>query len=150
MPIMAAHERSDARGAARLLASMALECIDNPKVASDQEVILNNVYRLLESYRSDEFFGLEPPTRKSTQSAAEKLTLIPPMERHVREVREALEQARAAAFAGQSKDRAIASIEKVLRAVAYPERTDKSKVAVKDRKRASLFFQKLIEQLQLG
>jgi hypothetical protein len=32
----------------------------------------------------------------------------------------------------------------------YPERTDKSKLAVKDRKRASLFFQKLIEQLQLG
>jgi hypothetical protein len=150
MPIMAAHERSDARGAARLLASMALECIDNPKVASDQEVALNNVYRLLESYRSDAFFGREPLTQQRSQGNAEKLTLIPPMERHVREVREALERARVAAFSGQSKDKAIASIEKVLRAMAYPKVKNKPKLSMSDRKQAALFFKTFIEQLQLG
>jgi hypothetical protein len=147
---MAIHERSDARGSARLLAMMALECIDHPEAATDQEVVLNNVYRLLENYRSDQFFGLEPPTRRSAQPLPQKLTLIPPMERHVREVRQALEEARAVAFLGQSKEHAIASIEKVLRAVAYPELKEKSKPTAQDRKRAALFFKKLIEQLQLG
>jgi hypothetical protein len=150
MPIMAAHQRSDARGAARLLAGMALECINNPKVASDQEVALNNVYRLLESYRSDAFFGLEPLTQQRPQPSSEKLTLVLPMERHVKEVKEALERARAAAFSGQSKDRAIASIEKVLRAVAYPKLKIRPKPSVNDRKQAALFFKKFIEQLQLS
>jgi hypothetical protein len=147
MPIMAAHERSDARGAARLLASMALECIDDPKNASDQEVTLNNLYSLLESYRSDVFFGLEAPARRSSSPAVEKLTLIPQTERHVGEVRDALEKARVAAFAGESKERAIASIEKVLRAIAYPKMKSRTKLTAKDRSRVTLFFKKFIEQL---
>jgi len=147
---MAAHERSDARGAARLLASMALDCIGNPAIAGDQEVALNNVYRLLESYRTNAFFGLESPREQPTHDAAEKLTLMPPMERHVKEVRDALEQARAAAFAGKSKDQAVALIEKVLRAVAYPNLKDRPKPSAQDRKKATLFFKKLVEQLQLG
>jgi hypothetical protein len=93
---------------------------------------------------------LEPLIQGPPQAVAEKLTLIPPMERHVREVRDALERARAAAFSGQSKDRAIASVEKVLRAVAYPKLKTKPKLSASDRKKAALFFKKFIEQLQLA
>jgi hypothetical protein len=141
---MAAHERSDARGAARLLALMALDCIDNPKVAVEQEVALNNVYRLLESYRSNAFFGLDTP-RQPFRRISDKLALTPPKERHVTDVREAIEQARLTVFANQSKDRAIESVEKVLRALAYPER--ERKPSPTDQKKAAQFFKTLLKQL---
>jgi hypothetical protein len=57
MPIMAAHGRSDARGTARLLANMALASIDNPRRGEPQEVALNNMYRLLQSFRKDTFLA---------------------------------------------------------------------------------------------
>lgn len=114
MPIMAAHGRSDARGTARLLANMALESINNPKQGEPQEVALNNMYRLLQSFRKDTFFGREAPA-DVPRSSAEKLTLRPPMERNVRDVKQALEEAVTVAFAGQSKDAAIEVVENVLR-----------------------------------
>jgi len=141
---MAAHERGDARGAARLLALMALDCIDNPEMAAEQEVALNNVYRLLESYRSNVFFGLDTP-RQPFGRISDKLALTPPKERHVRDVREAIERARLAVFAKQSKERAIESVERVLRSIAYPERKVRSSPA--DKKKAALFFKTLLEQL---
>ena len=51
MPIMAAQGQNDARGTARLLAIAARDCVSNPTVATEQTVVLNNVYRLLEAYR---------------------------------------------------------------------------------------------------
>jgi hypothetical protein len=146
MPIMAAHERSDARGAARLLALMALDCIDNPEAAVEQEVALNNVYRLLESYRSDVFFGLDTP-RQPFRRISDKLALTPPRERHVGDVRDAIEQARLAVFAEQSKDDAIASIENVLRSLAYPTRKDLKRPSPADRKNAAKFFKTFLKQL---
>jgi hypothetical protein len=143
MPIMAAHERSDARGAARLLAHMALECIDNPKAAVNQEVALNNVYRLLESYRSNAFFGIDAP-RQPFRRFSDKLALTPPRERHVRDVREAIERARLEVFSDQPKDQAIESVERVLRALAYPQ---KERFSADDKKRASRFFKALLEWL---
>src|SRR6266542_192661 len=123
MPIMAAHSRSDARGTARLLATMAFASIDNPKGDEPEEVTLNNVYRLLQSFRKDAFFGRETSEDSRPPSAAEKLTLRPPVERNVREVREALEQAAAVAFEGQSQNDAIEVVENVLRWIAYPKKS---------------------------
>jgi hypothetical protein len=145
MPIMAAQGRSDARGAARLLASLALNCIDNPKVARDQQVALNNVYRLLESYRGNVFFGLEPPREQPKQSASQKLTLRTPIERHVKEVRDALEEARRIVFAEDTKDVAIETIEKVLRSVAYPKK--QATFSAADRQKATAFFKEVVERL---
>jgi hypothetical protein len=146
MPIMAAQGRSDARGAARLLAGLALDCIDNPKVAREQQVALNNVYRLLESYRSNVFFGLEPPREQPKQNASQKLTLRTPIERHVKEVRDALEEARQTVFTEDTKDHAIETIENVLRSVAYPK-SKSARLSVADREKVTAFFREVVERL---
>lgn len=145
MPIMAVDERNDARGAAYLLASTARECIDNPKIAQECEIALNNVYRLLEAYRVNEFFGVEPPVKQNPRGVAEMLTLLPPAERHVKEVRDALDGAKKTIFKDQSKDDAIEAIEDVLRLVAYPQ--PNQEIADKDRTQASLFFEQVLKRL---
>ena len=144
MPIMAAHGRSDARGTARLLANMALASIDNPRRGEPQEVALNNMYRLLQSFRKDAFFGQESSGERP-QNPTEKLTLRPPVERNVREVREALEQATRVAFEGRSKDEALEAVENVLRSVAYPRVSDPP--SADDRQRVISFFRALVERL---
>jgi hypothetical protein len=145
MPIMAAHGRSDARGTARLLATMTLASIDKPKVGEPEEVALNNMFRLLQSFRKDAFFGQEVPRDSRPQSTAEKLTLRPPVERNVREVKEALEQATAIAFEGRSKDDAIEAVESVLRWIAYPRKS--ARPSDIDRARTASFFRELIDRL---
>ena len=147
MPIMAAQSRSDARSAARLLASTARDCINEPEAAPERETALNNVYRLLEAYRVNTFFGLEPPTKRYPEGAAETLTLMPPVEQHLREVRDALEQARAVAFADQSKDHAIEAIANVLRAVTYPQEFKQPSEI--DRNNATRFFEEMLDHLKL-
>lgn len=144
MPIMASHGRSDARGTARLLANMALASIDNPKSGASQEVALNNMYRLLQSFRTDVFFGREMPA-SSREVAAEKLTLRPPEEQNVRQVREALEKATAIAFKDQPKERAIEVVENVLRWIAYPKKTSQPSAA--HRSQTAAFFKELVEHL---
>jgi hypothetical protein len=145
MPIMASHGRSDARGTAQLLASMALDCITNPELAGEQEIALNNVYRLLESYRTNPSFGMEVPPQQAVQNAAQRLGLRRPVERHVREVREALEYARTSAFGEIAKDDALQTVETVLRSVAYPRVAYASK---EDQTRTTRFFEALVKRLQ--
>jgi hypothetical protein len=145
MPIMAAHGLNDARGAARLLAKAAQDCISNPTTAPEREVALNNVFRLLETFRANQFFGLERPMQYPRRSTA-KLSLLPPAERHVKEVRDVLEQAITVAFADVPKDRAIDAIEKVLRAVTYPE-SPFPKPSEKEKSQAACFFQSVAQRL---
>jgi hypothetical protein len=147
MPIIGASERNDARGTARILATAARDCINNPKRAPAQEVALNNVYRLLEAYRTNAFFGLELPVHDSSEDVAETLTLLPPLETHVRDVRVALEKAIAEVFVGVSQDRAIEAIEDVLRAVAYPNQFKKPSIDA--RTKAASVFEKVHQHLQL-
>lgn len=148
MPIMAVDERNDARGAAFLLASTARDCIDNPKIASDSEVALNNVYRLLEAFRVNAFFGLEPPVKQDSQDVTEMLTLLPPAEQHVKEVRDALEEAKKAIYKDQSKEDAVEAIEDVLRWIAYPE--DFEKPSKKNKIKASHFFEQVLQHLDFA
>lgn len=147
MPIMAAHGQNDARVAARLLASTAVDCLRDPTRAGDWQVALNNVYRLLESFRRNPFFGHEAPTRRGPH-AAETLAFSQPMERHVREVRVALDQAIAVAFGGQPKEQAIEEIERVLRGIAYPQQYDEPQ---KDEiGRVTLFFEEVLQRLKFA
>lgn len=147
MPIMTAHGQNDARVAARLLASTAVECLRDPRIASDWEVALNNVYRLLEAFRSNPFFGVEVPTRKNPH-AAETLTFVQPMERHVREVRLAINQALANVFTNQPTQEAIEEIEKVLQGVAYPDKyVHPSQQQIG---RATQFFEEVLRRLKFA
>ncbi|MGB7097576.1 MAG: hypothetical protein WBD95_02250 [Xanthobacteraceae bacterium] len=148
MPIMASQGRSDARGTAQLLAGMALDCIANPAVARERQVALNNVYRLLESYRVNRYFGSELRSQ-GYQNEAQRLALKRPVERHVKEVRDALEYARKVAFGDASKDDALQRLETVLRLVTYPD-ANEGQVSDEDQQRATQFFRALGDHLRVG
>jgi hypothetical protein len=127
---------------------MALDCIANPALARDREVALNNVYRLLESYRVNRFFGSELP-RQGFRNEAQRLTLKRPVERHVKEVRDALEHARKAAFGDASKDDALQRVETVLRSVAFPD-GEEGQISAEDQQRTTQFFKALADRLKVG
>lgn len=142
---MAAHGRNDARIAARSLASTAKDCLGDPASGPAHAVALNNVFRLLEAYRVNSFFGLEPAT--SHAHAGESLLLIPPLEENVGEVRNVLDGAVATAFAGQSSDEAIAIIEGVLKLVAYPEL---GAPPDEEKTKTTHFFSEVVRRLQFA
>src|SRR5690242_3199736 len=144
MPIMAAHSRSDARGAARLLAHMALESLSSPRLGEREEVALNNMYRLMLSVRSDIFSGREAAATASSASW-EKLTLRTPMERNVAEVKRALDSATTVAFGELAKKDAIQVVEGVLRWIAYPRTANRPNTD--DVNRTELFLRELVNQL---
>jgi hypothetical protein len=142
MPIMAAQGRNDARAAAWLLASRAVACLENPAMASAQATVLNNVYRLLELYRVNAFFGFERVS--GGRQPSESISLVPQLEQHVGAVREALDRALNTAFVGQSKEEAVHTIGNVLKGVtqagaAAPSEKDKAKV--------KLFFSEMAQHL---
>lgn len=116
-------------------------------MAPNREVALNNVYRLLEAFRLNPFFGMEAPTRRG-QGAAEMLALTPPLERHVKDVRQALDQAIAAAFAGQTKQQAIEVVEKVLRGVVYPQ--DYAQPSQEEKNHVARFFEEVLQRLKFA
>lgn len=148
MPIMSAQQQNDARGTTRLLALAASESIRKKSDATSREVVLNNVYRLLEAYRGNAFFGLEPRARPFPARATEAISLLPRPGRHVREVRMALEQALAAAFPGRTKQEAIGVIEGVLRGITYPEQFEKP--SDEDCTKARSFFDEVVSRLNVG
>lgn len=148
MPIMAAHGQNDARVAARLLANTAMDCLRHPEGASQWQVALNNVYRLLESFRSNPFFGQEAPLPHTTHEAPETLALVPPAERHARDVRVAIERALEQAFPDEPRDQAIREVEKVLQGVAYPQKFEGP--TQNDLERATHFFEALLRNLKFA
>jgi hypothetical protein len=99
-------------------------------------------------YRATAFFGLEPQAKPYPPRATEVISLLPRTERHVRDVRIALEKALAAKFPGQSKDEAIGLIERVLRGITYPDRFDPP--SADDRAKAGGFFDEVVAGLNVG
>lgn len=142
MPIMAAQGRNDARTAARMLASAAIDCLERPGSVPSQTIVLNNVYRLLEAYRVNKFFGLPSAPDYSAGSNAFS---HPPLEQHVSAVRDVLQEAVATAFADVSKDDAIVEIEAVLKGLAYPERAAAPSDA--DKAKTVRFFSEVVQRL---
>jgi hypothetical protein len=148
MPIMSAQGQKDARGAAKLLALTARKCVWDPSAAAEGEVALNNAYRLLETFRKNAFFGLEPHAKQFPPRVTEAISLLPTSERHLKDVRIALDNAVATVFRGKSKDEAIELVETVLRQVAYP--TQFGAATQSDRNHVGEFFTALIQQLTVG
>jgi len=145
MPIMAANAQSDARGAAWLLASAARDSISTPERAAEWRDALNNTYRLLEAFRKNIFFGVRPPRRpRPASSDVELMTILPSSERHLAEVRDALELALAASFAQTPKDEAVEKIVLVLRAVLAPQQF---RASPEDKENAHRFFIELLKRL---
>jgi hypothetical protein len=148
MPIMSAHGQNDARGAAFILARTALECISNPALAGEREVTLNNVYRLIEGYRADIFFDTRRRAKKHAKGAAGTLTLMPPSEQHIDEVRTALDLAMTKVFANSTKGKAFRFLEDVLRSIAYPQQFGKA--SRKDLNKAAQFFSEMLQNLHFA
>ena len=145
MPIMAATGGSDARAAARLLAGTAVECLKAPEKAPSMAVAINNVYRLLEAYRSNQFFGLETSARPGTVRTMGPLTSTTLSERHVRDVRLAINDAVKQTFDDASVDHAVDLIEQALRGLIYPDKFQAPSAA--DLGRVTHFFERLRQTL---
>jgi hypothetical protein len=143
MPIMAAHDENDARGSARVLASTVRKCIDDAGGRRRPLSFLNNLYMMLEDYRSHGFVGFayEP----SSARGPEALTLLPPTERHVQDLRFALDRALEEAYRGTEKDVALDRVESVLKSVAYPD--DNKTADEADRRTVSEFLRVFIDNL---
>jgi hypothetical protein len=116
--------------------------------ATSREVVLNNVFRLLEAYRVNAFFGLETRAKPFPGRPTEVISLLPRAERHVKEVKIALAEAMAVAFPGQPKDEAISVLERVLRGITYPNEFDKP--SDDDRIKAGSFFDEVVTRLNVG
>lgn len=145
MPIMAANAQSDARGAAWLLVSAAQQYIDDPRNAPHSRDALNNVYRLLEAFRKNVFFGPRPlPMKNYAPHGLDMLSIMPSSQRHLSEICDAMAEALSSSFSSTPTDQAVEKIEGVLRAVAAP---DKYEVSEEDKKSAKLFFNDLLKQL---
>jgi hypothetical protein len=145
MPIMAANAQSDARGSAWLLASAARDSINAPERASEGRDALNNTYRLLEAFRKNVLLGVRTArTRYRIANDIEMLTILPSRERHLVQVREAIETALAKSFTETTKDQAVDTIETVLRSLLAPE---EFKVSTEDRAKAANFFSELLKRL---
>ncbi|MBR0794002.1 hypothetical protein JQ615_01220 [Bradyrhizobium jicamae] len=143
MPIMAAHDENDARGSARVLASNVRKSIENAGGPPRHVSALNNLYRLLEAYRSHRFIGFE--YQPSSPRGPEALTLLPPAERHVLDLRVALDRALEQAYQGLERDAALDQVEKVLRAVAYPQKG--IALEAKEKNQVSEFLRFFIDNL---
>ena len=112
----------EARSRAHLLASTALRSISKPETAPENEVGLNNVYRMLQGYRAG--------TLKIGVSA---------------KVYSALESATQSIFPNQSRDQAIEKVEDVIRGMVYPR--EFKQPSEEDREKAKYFFEELSEKL---
>jgi hypothetical protein len=146
MSIMAAQGSNDARASARLLAGVAKECIEDPTTAPSRAVVLNNVYRLLETYRVNPFLGIDRTAAYPQTQESEALN--PLAEQHVQDVRDVLRRAVEMAFEGQSIDDAILIVEDVLRGMAYPDKFDAPKDS--EKVKAMKFFSEVLKGLQFA
>lgn len=143
MPIMAAYEHSDARGSTRQLVGAVRSYVTGSYTRLDyQQVTLNNLFRLLEAYRSHGFQSYE--YQSESERGPESLTLLPATDSNLAELRTAISEAISSAFRDASENDAVDRIENVLRAVAYP---DEEQSDPEDRARATAFLDTLAGKL---
>lgn len=140
MPIAASSEQNDARGSAWLLAHMAKDFLEHPQPVASGAPVVSNMQRLLEAYRAHGFYGFDYRPRADTQ--AEAFSLLPPAERRVRDVKEALDTAFAAAY-GSNKDASL-KVTGVLNSMA---KADLEAYSNQDRQKVIEFLEKFIDAL---
>jgi hypothetical protein len=124
------------------MAQQTLDCLDDETKVASATVVLNNVYRLLEAFRGNPFFGYVPD---EPSEAPELEWASVAMEPHVADVRYAIEEALKAVFTGQAHENAIEAVEGVLRALVAPKRHPAPQAAEKER--AVRFFSELSQRL---
>ncbi len=146
MAIMAAHGVNDARNAARLLAATAKECLAEPALAPSNKIALNNVYRLLEAYRDNPFFGME---WSPEPDATEAISSLPPSESHLDDLKIIVDASIGTVFRDEPADRAISAIENVLRWVTYPAKFSRPENADADERKAAEFFTDFLRRLAI-
>jgi hypothetical protein len=117
--MMAEYEHNDARDSARMLASRTLEGLRHLEKAPEHENAINNMYRLLQGFRSHRFYGYVEPVRPEGEQTLSSMQGS--FDRNVGDLKAALEKAFRQAFDGREPGAAIDDIKVVLRAVAYPE-----------------------------
>jgi hypothetical protein len=140
MPIMAVVDRSDARASARVLARTAQRCIDGQLDAKTHRIALSNLFRLLNAYRTHGFAGYEYEAR--SPRGPEALTLMPTMDRHVVDLRDALDEALVETYGNGDREQAMEQIDHVIRGVAGAHQPEAG-----DRERTSRFLDAFIHRL---
>ena len=143
MPMMAAYEQNDARDAARLLASRTLEGLSRSDPERSLGNAINNMYRLLQGYRSHGFLGYVEQARSEDEGSM--TSLLTSSDRNVGDLKHALDETFATVFQGDA-GAAIDAMKDVLRMAAYPEWGKNPDPAEVDR--AKRFFSVLLEKLK--
>jgi hypothetical protein len=144
VPMMAAYEQNDARDAARLLATRTLEGLSRRDPAPFLGNAIDNMYRLLQLYRSHGFYGYVEEVRSDDEGSM--TSLLTSSDRNVGDLKHALDETFASAFPGEDPGTAIDSMKSVLRMAAYPvadESPDPTEVT-----RAEHFFTVLLDKLK--
>lgn len=139
MPMMAVYEQNDALNSARLLAATTLDELQGREDVD--EVVMVNMYRLIDGYRSHGFYGLEVDDDGSGDEFR-GASMLQSGERRLREVRTALD--RTIEELGD-KDSLLKEVEVVLRAAAYPTEAEASDV---ERERATSFLSLFVMNLR--
>lgn len=145
MPLMAAYDQNDARDAARLLATMTLEGLGSGYRGLAVGNAMNNMFRLLQGYRSHGFFGFFE-TAPADDEVMQTSSLLTSVDRNVADLKHALDESFVAVFNGQDPGEAIDDMKVVLRFAAYPSNEDVPDEGDKERTKA--FLRTLLEKLQ--
>jgi hypothetical protein len=144
VPMMAAYEQSDARDAARLLATRTLEGLRCRDPAGSLGNAIDNMYRLLQGYRSHGFFGYVEQARSEEEGSM--TSLLTSSDRNVSDLKRALDDTFKSVFQDLDPGTAIDGMKRVMRIAAYPEAgesPDPAEVA-----RAERFFSVLLDNLK--
>lgn len=139
MPMMAAYEQNDARDSARLLASMTLEGLDHPDRGPELKNAINNMYRLLNGYRSHGFYGCVDHDASDEQFNA----LQASSDRNVGDLREAFEHTFSDVFNGAEPGEAIDAMKGVFLGVVDGQLVAASTDIARTRQFLKTFLQQL-------
>ena len=140
MPMMAVYEQNDARHSARVLAGMTLEELRGQE--EPEETVLLNMFRLLDGFKSHGFYGVEDDPVDDDDFIS--TSMVPSGERHLAEVRVALENTIAQLKC--DKNDLLETVEEVLRFKAY---TDLGQADAADTDLAIKFLSALEKNLRL-
>lgn len=147
MAILSAQERADARGSAWFLTRSASRYLDGSPIDEAGRVVFINVFRLLESFRGNIFFGLG---RSEFEHRVDGLnsSFTGSTEGNLLDVRDALRGSIKAVFSGQDEESAVLSLENSLRKIVRPDKFGDA--IVNDRRAVHAFFDEMLRRLAIN
>ena len=126
--------------ACEILARRAAALLQNPSTAND-EVALQNIYRLLEMYRYDEFVDVAP---RGVLALEQGSSMVDESDVEADTLKRALDAAREEAYPGQTKASVVDALEGLVKAIAQQAGE------MRDAASARNFFELLARNLQRG